>query len=197
MRTKTLFVAMLLALAPLPSVAQDFDKGLAAYKSGDYATALREFTLLAALGDSSAQFNLAVFYDKGLGVLQDSTEAARWYRASAEQGHAGAQFNLAVLYDKGLGVLQDYTEAARWYRASAKQGYKYAQNNLGILYGMGQGVSQDYVLAHMWQNIAAANGNNTAADGREIAAGWMTPTDISEAQRRARVCMASNYQDCE
>ena len=47
MRTKAIFVTMLLALAPLPSVAQDFDAGVAAYNNGDYAAALREFEQLA------------------------------------------------------------------------------------------------------------------------------------------------------
>ncbi len=161
MRAKAIFAAMLLALAPLPSVAQDFDVAVAAFKSGDYATAMREFTLLAALGD------------------------------------AKAQFNLGRMYEIGEGVLQDYAEAVRWYRLAAEQGNDYAQNNLGIMYGVGHGVRQDYVLTHMWINIAAANGNNKAADAREMVAGWMTPTDISEAQRRARVCMESNYQDCD
>ena len=161
MRAKAIFAAMLLALAPLPSVAQDFDVAVAAFKSGDYATAMREFTLLAALGD------------------------------------AKAQFNLGRMYEIGEGVLQDYAEAVRWYRLAAEQGNDYAQNNLGIMYATGRGVRQDYVLAHMWANIAAANGSEKAVEARERLDRMMNSTDIAEAQRRARVCMESNYQDCE
>lgn len=36
MRTKAILAAMVLALIPLSSVAQDFNAGLAAYQSGDY-----------------------------------------------------------------------------------------------------------------------------------------------------------------
>ena len=83
MRTNAIFVAILLALIPLPGVAQDYDVGLAAYQSGDYATALRELEPLAEQGDTSAQNNLGVMYEYGLGVVQDYTEAVRWYRAAA------------------------------------------------------------------------------------------------------------------
>ena len=56
---------------------------------------------------------------------------------------------------------------------------------------------QDNVTAHMWFNIAGANGAEDGRDNREIIERKMTPADISEAQKRARICMASNYTDCE
>ena len=42
-----------------------WDEGLAAYKRGDYATALREWRPLAAQGDAKAQNNLGVMYAWG------------------------------------------------------------------------------------------------------------------------------------
>ena len=41
-----------------PVAAQDFQKGLAAYQAGDYATALQEWTPLAEAGNADAQYNL-------------------------------------------------------------------------------------------------------------------------------------------
>ena len=52
-------------------VAADFQAGVAAYKKGDYAAALREWTPLAEQGDANAQNNLGVMYDIGRGVSQD------------------------------------------------------------------------------------------------------------------------------
>ncbi len=69
-----------------------FNEGVAAYKRGDYATALHEFRRLAEQGDAKAQFMLGTMYRKGLGVPQDHARAARWYRKAAEQGVAKAQF---------------------------------------------------------------------------------------------------------
>ena len=68
---------------------------------------------------------------------------------------------------------------------------------LGVMYANGEGVLQDNVTAHMWFNIAGANGAEFGRDNREKIERKMTPADISEAQKRARICMASNYTDCE
>jgi TPR repeat protein len=222
-----------LLLVPTMAGAQDFDKGLAAYEAGDYATALSEWTPLAEQGDANAQGNLGhmysngqgvtqdhaeavkwfrmaaeqgdvsgqnglgVMYDSGLGLAEDSAEAVKWYRMAAEQGYSAAQGNLGFMYSKGRGVTQDDTEAMKWYRLAAKQGLATAHFNLGVRYGYGRGVTQDFVAAHMWFNISSARGNKEAGSRRDQLADRMLPADISEAQRRARVCMESNYQDCD
>jgi uncharacterized protein len=71
----------------------------------------------------------------GLGVPQDCTGAAKWYRKAADQGFALAQYNLGVMFDKGRGVFQDYAEALKWCRKAAHQNLSEAQYNLGISYG--------------------------------------------------------------
>jgi TPR repeat protein len=82
--------------------------------------------------------------------------------------------------------------------AASKQGNHYAQVNLAVMYAGGYGVPQDYVAAHMWANIGSANGHENGMNLRDdIIAVKMTPDQIAEAQRRARVCMASSYQDCD
>jgi uncharacterized protein len=116
---------------------------------------------------------------------------------AADQGNAGAQFNLGLMYSNGNSVEQDFAEAVKWYRLAADQGDALAQGNLGIMYALGQGVLQDNQTAHMWFNIAAANGDENGTGNRDIAAKMMTADSIVEAQRRARVCMASNYKDCD
>ena len=121
----------------------------------------------------------------------------RLWRLAAEQGNASAQHNLGAMYDKGRGVPQDYAEAAKWFRLPAKQGNAQAQNNLGTMYDKGHGVLQDNITAHMWFNIAGANSSEYGVTNCNGLAENMTPADISEAQRRARVCMNSNYQDCD
>jgi TPR repeat protein len=179
-----------------PISAQDFQKGLAAFNSGDYATALKEWTPLADYGGLSAQFNLGLIYENGWGVPQDYTEAAKWYTRAAEQGNATAQSNVGDIYRNGKGVPQDYREAVKWYMLAAKQGYTVAQSSLGEMYFRGEGVLSSFIIGHMWFNISAANGNETAAKNREIAAKNMTSEDVSKAQAMARVCMNSNYENC-
>ncbi len=90
------------------------DEGVAAYKQGDYATALREWHPLAKQGNAKAQSNLGLMYYNGQGVTQDYAKAVKWYRKAAEQGNARAQNNLGLMYVGGLGVPQDYVQAHIW-----------------------------------------------------------------------------------
>ena len=72
-----------------------------------------------------------------------------------------------------------------------------AQLALGVMYANGRGVTEDYVLAHMWSNIAGANGNEAVRELRDSLERDMTRAEVSRATELARVCMTSDYQDCE
>ena len=189
--------ALCLMFVPSVVYAQDLDKGFDAYGSGDYATSFKEFKPLAEQGNALAQYNLGIMYSKGRGVPQDYVEAFRWHKKAAEQGFAPAQYNLGNMYYDGRGVPQDYVEAVKWHKKAAQQGNASAQNNLGNKYYHGRGVPQDYITAHMWYNLAAASGVEASVQNRDLVVGKMSQADVSEAQRRARVCMSSGYKDCE
>ena len=116
-----LTIAVLLGSAGI-SWSADFQKGLAAYDSGDYATALREFEPLAEQGDAGIQNFVGAMYNKGQGVPQDDKTAVKWYRLAAEQGNADAQYNLGVMYATGKGVKQDNIYAHMWGNIAATNG---------------------------------------------------------------------------
>ncbi len=193
--TLCLTLAVLLGSAGV-SWSADFQKGLTAYDSGDYATALREWTPLAEQGNAAAQFNLGLMYENGYAVPQDYKTAVKWYTLAAEQGNAGAQFNLGWMYVEGLGVPQDYKIAVEWYTLAAEQGNAGAQYNLGWMFYIGEGVIQDNVYAHMWWNFVASSGDQDAVEMRDKVAGRMTPSEIAEAQELARECVRKEYKGC-
>ncbi len=192
MKRLVLTIAILIGLAA-PAWA-GFAEGLAAYKRGDYATALREFRPLAKQGDGVAQSIFGVMYYKGRGVPQGYAKAVKWYSKAAEQGNAIAQYNLGLMYVNGEGVAQDYAKAAKWFlkaakwfRKAAEQGHAEAQYRLGGAYALGRGVPQDYLLAHMWINLAAGQSHAGALKARIlIEEAYLTPAQIAEAQRMAR-----------
>ena len=67
--TTTLCLTIAVLLGSVGEVwSADFQKGLTAYRSGDFATALREWKPLAEQGHARAQFYLGVMYEKGRGV---------------------------------------------------------------------------------------------------------------------------------
>jgi len=99
----------------------DFNAGVAAYKRGDYATALREWRPLAKQGNADAQYNLGNMYSEGKGVPQDYPRAVGLWRKAAEQGYADAQYNLGFMYSMGRGVPQDRVQAHMWFKLAASR----------------------------------------------------------------------------
>ena len=69
---------LILTLALAAPAQAGFKHGVAAYKRGDYATALREFRPLAEQGNAAAQYSLGVIYDEGYGAPENDVEAVKW-----------------------------------------------------------------------------------------------------------------------
>lgn len=180
-----------------PVLAADLDKGLRAYKAGDYTTALAEFRPLAKRGDAAAQNNLGVLFHLGKGVAQDHSLAFKWYNLAANQGYDMAQHNLGMLYVYGLGVSPDIVEALRWFRRAAMQGHAAGQYDLGVMYANGEGVSQDDVLAYMWGNLARVQGYEKTDSLFELLEVRMTRKQIATAQAMALKCAVQDYKDCD
>ena len=130
---KLTIALLLLTLSALTSWAGDFQKGMSAYKSGDYTTAFKEFAALAEQGDVNAQHNLAVMYDNGEGVPQDYKQAVMWFTKAAEQGNVRAQYNLGLMYANGQGVPQDNVYAHMWFNLSAANGSETAPKHRDII----------------------------------------------------------------
>jgi TPR repeat protein len=142
--------------------AQSFEKGVAAYDSGDFQTAIAEWLPLAEQDNAAAQYNLGLMYLEGNGVPQDRMEAIKWFRLAGDQGNEAAQYFLGLSYSWGISVPQDYAEAIKWYRLAADQGNAKAQGSLGGMYHSGNGVPQDYAQAIKWYRLAADQGDEGA-----------------------------------
>jgi TPR repeat protein len=186
-----------LSLLPVNHLAPagPLEDGNAAYKRGDFATALHLFRPLAAQGNPLAQHNIGIMYEQGQGVSQDYAEAVKWYRKAANQGFAQAQHNLGVMHEFGRGVHQDYAEAAKWYRMAANQGLAISQYNFGNMSAKGQGVQQDYSEAARWFRKAADQGFAVAqySLGVLYANGQNAQPDYAEAAKWFRKASDQGY----
>ena len=145
---KRMVMAVVLAVAGIASAGSKID-----------VEKCREW---AEKGNQKAQYNLGMFYARGMGVKQDLAEAVKWYRKAAEQGEAGAQFHLGMCYSTGEGVEKDGKEAVKWYRKAAEQGVAQAVYSLGVCYATGSGVAKDNSEAVKWYRKAAEMGERTA-----------------------------------
>jgi len=173
---------LLLALAVALPAQADFEAGVAAARTGDYATALREWQPVAEGGNRDAQFNLGLLYENGFGVAADAAEAARWYRRAAEQNDRTAQAYLAEMYANGVGVGRNDIEALRWYRAAAERGHAASQYNVGLFYAMGRGVPPSDIEAVAWITVALENGA-PHTEILDVLKANMDPRRLREAQR--------------
>jgi len=127
---KLLLVITLMALAAYTiSVWTGFDDRLA-YFAGSHEG---DFRASAEQGDADAQYNLALMYDRGVGVEEDDAEALKWYRLAAGQGYAKAQYNLGMMYYFGKGVPLDKVTAYQWILLASDRGEQAARDAAAAL----------------------------------------------------------------
>ena len=187
-------VAAVILSACATHTQADMKDGYAAYKSGDYETAMKEFRPLAEHGDPAAQIAVGWLFDSGRGVAHDDTEAIRWYTLAADQGCAVAQQYLGTMYASGSGVPWNFETAARWFRAAADQGDAGGLYGLGVLYRDGDGVVADPVAAYRWFTLAVTHGSGDpnaklAAAGRADLGARLTSDQKQQVERaRSRHC---------
>ena len=166
------------------------DKPHPAHKSFDappfslYQIRSGEIHAKAERGDADAQNNLGYAYYTGFGVVQNCSEAMKWYRKAAEQADAAGQLNLGIMYKRGTCARRDFGKARQLILKSAEQGYAQAQTLYGLMHGNGDGGPVDLVTAYIWFSRAAAQGDSQAIQSLNICKGKMTPKQLAEAQRR-------------
>ena len=73
---------------------------MAAYHSGDYEKALREFLPLAEQGHADAQTSLGIMYVLGIGVSEDYVKALMWFSLAKAEGHEGAAKSLDLVKEQ-------------------------------------------------------------------------------------------------
>lgn len=191
-RTTALQIGGCLALALIGLASADpLEDGVAAYRQGDFAAAMRLLRPLADAGDAKAEFHLGRMYALGQGVGQDPRQAVAWYRKAAERGDAEAEFVLGVMSLDRSGASQDAGQAVAWLRKAADKGVFNPQFRLGMMYAKGaSGLEPDPIAARMWLSLAAERAENAyvhalvTKERSKLSAG-MTPAEIAEAQRRA------------
>ena len=166
-----------------PASAGPFENGFAAYKRGDFGTALRFWLPLAERGDAGAQNNVGYMYSRGEGVPRNFELAASWFQKSANQGHADGLHNLGLRYANGEGVPLNDAMAMTLFLKAAKQGHAGAEAEIGIRYAQGRGVARDDVTAVSWFRKAASQGYGVAQNnlGFMYVSGRGVPKDFAIA----------------
>ena len=192
---KTLMIAtfVLGSVMGANALAGPYDDATAAYRRGDYATALKLIRPLAEQGNVAAEYNLATMYYNGEGTRRDYAQAMMWFRRAADRGDVDSERYLGFMNAEGQGVGKNDAEAFRWYGLAAEQGDADAANNLGVMYSEGRGTQKNLVEAQKWFSIAATRypanqqkNRDTAQKNVDKLTKQMTPAQVAEAQRLAK-----------
>lgn len=124
---------------------------------------IKELMKAAEQGDVIAQYNLAVSYQEGKGVVQCYAMAAKWYGKAVEQGYQPAYCPLAQIYNYGMGGLSDIPRAVKILTEAADEfDDAEAMYELSSIYKRGRGVEKDPEKGMEWMIKSAQNGYSIA-----------------------------------
>lgn len=139
-----------------PADPARLDLAYGAYQRGLFLTAFNEATkrIEADPKDAAAMTLLGEIYNQGLGVRQDTTQAAQWYRLAADRGDAHAMASLALMSADGRGVKKDPPAARAWFEKAAALGEATAAYNLALI-ALSAGSDADIARAAVLLRMAA------------------------------------------
>jgi len=112
--------------------------------------------------DKAAQYFLGRRYLTGTGVIQDNSQAARWFIKATDQGHIKAAYQIGLLYKDGLGIGKDIQSAFDSFLKAAQRDHIAAMYELGNYYSLGLDGPVDIEQALIWYQMAATRKHEDA-----------------------------------
>lgn len=112
-------------------------------KMGNNVKAFSYLTRIVNTSNPTYLRKIGYFFEKGLGVEEDTEKAFEYYLKSARLGDYISQYNIAICYLNGVGVEKDVSKAFNFTYQSAVQNYEKAQILLANLYKNGIGCDKD------------------------------------------------------
>jgi TPR repeat protein len=89
-------------------------EGYKSLKDRHYLDAARAFEQAALAGLVEAQYELALLYEKGMGVRTDSAKARNLYEKAAKQNHILAAEKMAEYFAEGIGGEKHVDQSRQW-----------------------------------------------------------------------------------
>ncbi|MDA0653369.1 MAG: tetratricopeptide repeat protein [Proteobacteria bacterium] len=119
---RKLYFLVITALFIAPAAVADTAAGIEAFKTKQFATAIKELTPAAEAGDTDALYHLAQMYSGGFGVRKNLTKALELYGKAANKGHVPSQKEYGTALAIGDGAEQDVSEGLKWLLIAARTG---------------------------------------------------------------------------
>lgn len=163
------------------------------------ASALGYFKKACDADNATGCFNLALSYEKGLGIAPDVALAAQLHARACDLGSGPACGNLGALRRAGLGGPMDKAAAARLYERGCDLGAARPCVALGGMFARGEEVAKDAAKAEAYLLRGCDGGDGDGCDrlGAMLAGGEGVPRN----ERRAlelfdRACSIGSGSGC-
>ncbi|MGH1356945.1 MAG: SEL1-like repeat protein [Thalassovita sp.] len=167
--------------------------GLSAPVAAQDQADLQTLEQQASAGKPDAQYELALRYSTGDGVLQNHARAVELLERAANGGHMAAQNRLAQHFYNGLGVSQDQQVALEWFAKAAASGQAQFQADYAVALqaeGRAEEAAEQYRLAadqgHQDAQVSLGvlylNGDGVPKDTERAAALFEAPAQAGLAR---------------
>ena len=107
-----------------------------------------------ATNEPEACWVLALAYEHGRGVIENTEKALEYYQKGAELGNPDCQLNLGLCYIEGKKVPEDKVKGFEFCLKAAEQGHGGAMKAVGSCYQFENGVQYDMKKAIYWYEKA-------------------------------------------
>jgi len=87
----------------------------------------------AAQGNPRAQFDLAIMYLQGNGVVKNERVAFNYFHKAARKNHVEAKFQMGLSFAQGRGVKRQTQLARYWFKLAVKAGHPQAMAYLASI----------------------------------------------------------------
>jgi uncharacterized protein len=146
----------------------------------NYQQAFEIFSKGSQDNDPTANNELGVMYEKGLGVKYNLSRAINYYTLAANAGLSSAQYNLARLQEN-----KDAQRSFYWYQKSAKS-YLPAIPKLGFMSEFGIGTKKSYTQACKWFTLGAKQNDKVSRKALTLLKPKMTKPQIQKCDELAK-----------
>lgn len=113
----------------------------------------------AESGIASAQFELGLVYESGIGVAVNVPESVRWFKAAATNWHPGALYHLGLIFQRDTSLQQGSSTSVEYFQSGAELGDIHCQCALADAFRNGRGISKDEAAAVHWYTKASKQGD--------------------------------------
>jgi TPR repeat protein len=145
-----------------------YEKGLCNNDDRSESKAFYYYKQAADYGDKVGQYNVGVFYEKGIGISMNKSMAKDYFLKSSNNGYLPAMSKLISFYILGTDGNKDYDSARKWAEYAINQNYTECKGlifeNLGWLLENGLGGNKDLYRAREMYKIGCQRGQSSACN---------------------------------